>query len=68
MSDLIARVRAAQVAAAEDAVIASIPAELLESIRRADEAFKKRGGCTGCGSQVLAVHYGSCPTLADDLY
>lgn len=68
MSDLIDRIRAAQVRAAEDAVIASIPADLMENMRKAEEAFKARGGCKGCGSMTLAVHYGACPTLADDLY
>ena len=68
MSDLIARLRAAQVQAAEDAVIASIPADLMENMRKANEAFKARGGCKGCGSMTLAVHRGDCPTLADDLY
>jgi hypothetical protein len=68
MSDLLARIRAAQVQAAEDAVIASIPADLMENMRKADEAFKARGGCKGCGSMVLAVHLGGCPTLVDDLY
>jgi hypothetical protein len=68
MSDLLARIRAAQVQAAEDAVIASMPADLRENMRKAKEAFKARGGCNGCGSMVLAVHRGDCPTLADDLY
>jgi hypothetical protein len=62
------RIRAAQVKAAEDAVIASIPAERRESMRKADEAFKARGGCKGCGSMLIAVHRGGCPTLSDDLY
>jgi hypothetical protein len=68
MSELLARIRAAQVQAAEDAVIASIPADLMENMRKADDAFKARGGCKGCGSMDLGVHSGNCPTLADDLY
>jgi hypothetical protein len=69
MSDLLARIRAAQVQAAEEAVIASIPADLKEHMRKADEAFKARGGCKGCGSMVLAVHRGGCPTLREpDFY
>ena len=68
MNKLLARIRAAQVQAAEEAVIASMPADLMENMRKAEEAFKARGGCKGCGSQILAVHYGLCPTLADDLY
>lgn len=68
MSYLIARIRAEQVQAAEDAVIASIPADLRENMRKSEEAFKASGGCKGCGSQLLAVHYGGCQTLEDDLY
>lgn len=66
--DLLARIRAAQIRAAEDAVIANIPAELRENMRRAEAEFQARGGCKGCGSMVLAVHRGACPTLADDIY
>lgn len=66
MSELLARIRAAQVQAAEDAVIASIPADLREHMRKAEEAFKARGGCKGCGSQILAVHYGACQVARDD--
>ena len=68
MSELINRIRAAQVQAAEEAVIASIPADMMEIMRKAEESFKARGGCKGCGSMVLAVHRGSCPTLANDFY
>lgn len=68
MSDLLARIRAAQVQSTEESVIASIPADLRENMRKADEAFKASGGCKGCGSMVIAVHRGGCPTLADDLY
>ena len=69
MSDLLDRIRAAQVQAAEDAVIASIPADMREIMRKADEAFKARGGCKGCGSMVLAVHRGGCSTLREpDFY
>ena len=68
MSDLIEKIRQAQVRAAEDAVIASIPADLMENMRKAQAAFEARGGCKGCGSMTLAVHRGNCPTLADDPY
>lgn len=68
MSDLLARIRAAQVQSAEEAVIANIPTDLYENMRKADEAFRANGGCKGCGSLVIAVHRGGCPTLADDLY
>jgi hypothetical protein len=66
--DLTRRIRATQVLAAEDAVIASIPPELAENMRKAKDAFRARGGCKGCGSMVLAVHRGGCPTGRDDLY
>jgi len=69
--DLTRRIRAAQVQAAEDAVIASIPPELAENMRKAEAAFEAQGGCKGCkgcGSLVLAVHRGGCPIGRDDLY
>lgn len=69
MNDLLNRIRAVQVSAAEGAVIASSPVHLMENLRKANEAFKARGGCKGCGSVVLAVHYSKCPTLRkSDLY
>ena len=68
MSDLLERIRAAQVLAAEDAVIASIPADLMENMRKAQAAFEARGGCKGCGSMRIAVHRGNCSTLAGDVY
>ena len=68
MSDLLERIRAAQVRAAEDAAIASIPADLMENMREAQAAFEDRGGCKGCGSMRIAVHRGNCPTLAGDVY
>lgn len=67
MTDL-AKIRQAQIDAAEKVVIASIPEWLKENMRKADEAFKARGGCPGCGSQILGVHEGGCPTCRDDLY
>lgn len=68
MNDSINRIRAVQVKAAEEAAIASIPSDLRENMRKAKEAFKASGGCKGCGSQLIAVHYWQCPTLANDLY
>lgn len=68
MSDLIARIRAAQVRAAEEAVIASIPPDLKAMMDEAQRKHVEKGGCPGCGSMVYAVHKVSCPTLADDLY
>lgn len=67
MTDL-ARLLQMQIEAREEEAIASIPDWLKENMRKADEAFKAKGGCPGCGSQVLAVHYGNCPTGRDDLY
>lgn len=69
MTDLLRKIEAARVRAAEDAVIASIPAELLENMRKADAAFKATGGCPGCKSTSIGVHYGACPELAEpDFY
>ena len=70
MSDLLARIRAAQVQAAEDAVIASLPADLMENLRLANAEFAAKGGCPGCGSKRIAVHTLPCSTYSasDDLY
>jgi hypothetical protein len=68
MSDLLRKIEAVRVRAAEDAVISSLPARLVENMRKADAAFKSSGGCPGCGSQVIGVHYGDCPSIRNDLY
>ena len=70
MSNLMEQIRMAQVRAAEDVVIASIPADLMENMRRADEAYAAKGGCPGCGSKLIAVHRLPCPvySASDDLY
>ena len=68
MSELIQRIRAAQIRAAEDAVIAGIPAELLAILDNAQAEHEKNGGCPGCGSMVHAVHKIPCPATQDDLY
>lgn len=65
-ADLIARIRAAQVRAAEEAVIESIPADLKAAMDKAQAAHKAKGGCPGCGHMVLALHYGDCPTLSEN--
>lgn len=57
----------AQRKAGEDAVVASIPADLMENMRRADAAFAANGGCPGCGSKLIAVHRMPC-SASDDLY
>lgn len=56
----IRKIRAAQVEAAEEAVIASIPQVLLENMRRANEELAARGGCPGCGSKRVGVHTLPC--------
>ena len=66
--DLLARIRAAQIRAAEEVVIASIPPELTAVMDKAQAEHEAKGGCPGCGSMVLAVHLGRCPTNANDLY
>jgi hypothetical protein len=69
VTDLLRKIEAARVRAAEDAVVASIPAELLENMRRANERFAAAGGCPGCKSTSIGVHYGACPTLDEpDFY
>lgn len=67
-NDLIQRIRQAQIRAAEDAVIASIPKELKENMAKAQAKFEADGGCPGCGSKIIAVHYGNCSELRDDCY
>jgi hypothetical protein len=59
MSDLIRQIETARVRAAEAAVVASLPPELLETMRRADERFAAAGGCPGCKSTSIGVHYGA---------
>jgi hypothetical protein len=69
MTDLLRKIETARVRAAEEAAIAGIPAELLENLRQANERFKAAGGCPGCKSMRVAVHYGHCPTLDEpDFY
>lgn len=68
MSDLLERIRAAQVTAAEDAVIASIPPDMKAMLDNAQARHKANGGCPGCGSMVFAVHRTGCPNLAGDVY
>ena len=69
MTDLPSKIEAARIRAAEDVVVAGIPAELLENLRRADERFAAAGGCPGCKCQIIGVHDGNCPTLDEpDFY
>lgn len=66
--ELLANIRRAQVIAAEEAVIAGIPAALKARMDEAQRQHVANGGCPGCGSQVLAVHKCGCPTVANDVY
>lgn len=59
MTDL-RKIRQAQIEAAEDAVIASLPRKLLDNMERAQKEFAAKGGCPGCGSKILAVHHLPC--------
>lgn len=70
MSDTpkIAAIERARIEAAERAVVEGIPAYLLARLAVANAEFQAKGGCPGCGSQRIAVHYGLCPTNRDDLY
>jgi hypothetical protein len=63
MTDLIREIETARVRAAEAAVVASLPPELLENMRQADAAYAASGGCPGCKSTVIGVHRGGCPEL-----
>lgn len=62
MTDL-QKLRAAQIAAAENAVVASLPRELLDNLARANAELAARGGCPGCGSKRIAVHTLPCSEL-----
>lgn len=68
MTSIIDKIRQAQIEAAEDAVIASIPKDLLQRLECANREFAAKGGCPGCGSLRLAVHTGNCPATKDDIY
>lgn len=62
-----ARIRRAQVIAAERAVIDSIPRDLMDHMAQAQHEFAARGGCPGCGSMTIAVHKATCPEIQDDI-
>ena len=67
MADINA-IRTAQIRAAEDAVIAGIPPDLMAMLNDAQRKNEAKGGCPGCGHKVLACHYAGCKECADDLY
>jgi hypothetical protein len=54
--------------AAEQAVIASIPTDLLAHMRKKQAEFEAAGGCPGCGSTTLAVHNIPCKVADNDIY
>lgn len=60
MSDLLRKIEEARMRAAEEAAIASIPADLLAAMKRADEKYAADGGCPGCGSKVFGAHTLPC--------
>lgn len=64
----INELRTAQIRAAEDAVIASLPPDLKRIFDDAQRSHEAKGGCPGCGHMVLACHRVGCPTNKDDLY
>ena len=66
--DLTQEIRARQIQAAEDAVIASIPQELRDRLRAADAEYALNGGCPGCDSKIIGVHYGDCTVSHLDCY
>lgn len=66
MNTLHDKIRAAKIAAAEQAVIDSLPNDLLQQIEESNRKFAAAGGCPGCGSKLIAVHYGNCPELEKD--
>jgi hypothetical protein len=63
----LATLERARMLAAEQAVIDSIPKELRDNMARAQAKFEAEGGCPGCGSKCIGVHYMNC-TSAGDLY
>ena len=68
MTDLISRIRTAQVRAAEDAVIAGVPPALKKLMDDAQRRHEEKGGCPGCGSMIHAVHRGDCRAILNDIY
>ena len=58
----------AKVRVAEDAAIAGIPPDIMARLERSQIELVAKGGCAGCGSQILAVHSILCSETAGDLY
>lgn len=61
-------IKRAAMLAAEEAVIAGLPPELLERMKVADAEYAAKGGCPGCGYKIIGVHAGNCPANANDCY
>jgi hypothetical protein len=68
MTDRSDRIERARIEAAEQEVIAGIPADIMASLAIAQAEHRAKGGCPGCGSMVLAVHNIPCRVADDDLY
>lgn len=68
MSDLINRLEILRRDTMEQAVIDSIPKNLLDNLNKANEEFAAKGGCPGCGSQRIGVHASPCSVCDNDLY
>lgn len=68
MNDKLNQIERERMLAAEREVVAGIPADLLAHMVVADAKFAAEGGCKGCGSKLIGVHKGGCPTGRDDFY
>jgi hypothetical protein len=64
----LAKLERARMLAAEQAVIDSIPKKLRDNMERAQAKFEADGGCPGCRSKRIGVHYMPCSTSDGDLY
>jgi hypothetical protein len=67
-NQLLRDIERKRVLAAEQAVIASVPADLLAHMQKAQAEFEKAGGCPGCGSLIHAVHNIPCEVSDNDVY
>lgn len=62
------RIERARIEAGEQEAIAGIPADIMARLAIANAEFRAKGGCPGCGSLILAVHYIPCSVADNDLY
>lgn len=58
----------ARIETAENAVVDGIPQWILDNMDRANEKFAAAGGCKGCASKRVAVHFANCTEGANDFY